>query len=291
MTVRQPGTRIGTGRRRRGFTLVEILVVIGIIVLLVGIGLPMLNRAMRQARITAMSANLVTIATALDAYKADHGDYPRVAADLDAAGNPVAGSLAAPNPPTGAQILAQALVGPAPKSSGNGSATPPTAREPQDGQDGPGFKTRRAPGPDGQYNTDDDIMQGRTYGPYVPADKFKLSNPADPDNPAPPVLLLTLLDNWGKPILYYPARPGANVNVANGYVAVETAALRPMFDAADNAEVPVTELRRALGDESDNGGIETAAGERARHTGPYILWSAGPDGNFGTSDDIRNFER
>src|SRR5688572_16909693 len=64
-------------RRRDAFTLVEILVVIGIIVVLAGILVPLVGRSMRQAKQIRTAADLGSIGTALEAFKADHGDYPR----------------------------------------------------------------------------------------------------------------------------------------------------------------------------------------------------------------------
>src|SRR2546423_15399800 len=66
---------------RRAFTLVEMLVVIGIIVLLVGILLPTVMSVRRSAEKTAVRMELQTIGLALDAYKNDFGDYPRSTTD------------------------------------------------------------------------------------------------------------------------------------------------------------------------------------------------------------------
>lgn len=130
--------------RRRGFTLIELLVVVGMIVALATILLPALHRAYIAAARSRMAADLQVIGNALEAYRADFGDYPRPGPSPNQRPLDQYSKDAAPSLTSGPQILCWALVAPGPAS--------------EDGADGPGFRLRGS--------------TGTIHGPYLPPDRF-----------------------------------------------------------------------------------------------------------------------
>jgi len=79
---------------RRGFTLVEIMIVVAIIALLAAIAIPNLLRARLTANEAAAQASLRTISTAMESLRSTTGSYESVAgtdATLGFLGNPGVG--------------------------------------------------------------------------------------------------------------------------------------------------------------------------------------------------------
>jgi len=69
-------------RNERGFTLIELLIVVAIIAILAAILIPNFLRARAQSQFAASKGNLKNLATALESYFVDRGNYPNAMADL-----------------------------------------------------------------------------------------------------------------------------------------------------------------------------------------------------------------
>jgi type II secretory pathway pseudopilin PulG len=284
--------------RASGFTLVELLVVIGIIILLVSILLPLVLRSRSQAGKIRTQADFQTISVALEAYKNSFDDYPRP----DAAN-------------TGAAVLGKALVGrygdgltPAntvdtndpvnydpmrPYKPGDAvrysnqlyvmiadpvGAPPPsapnsdTARWVQfgatDGADGPGFRLR--------------ANAGQVHGPYIAQGKLNSQGSYLTDMNGGAILYfvarptqptLTVAPSGSSPGPYVDQSGGSLYNADHNFLAVKQYLPNP-----DTNEQVLNRIRIMLGDHNASGHIDNG---EVPITQPFLLWSPGNDGIFG----------
>lgn len=74
-------------RNRRGFTLVEILIVLGLMGILATVVLMNFSGSDTGSKEQALKANLAALRQALDLYKSDHGWYPCTSGDWNNSGN------------------------------------------------------------------------------------------------------------------------------------------------------------------------------------------------------------
>jgi prepilin-type N-terminal cleavage/methylation domain-containing protein len=259
--------------RRCAFTLVEMLVVIGVMTVLVGILVPAVNLGYTYAIKAGMQKNIRVIDIALQAYKNDQNNFPLI--DY----SDISGVMAMNNP--GAVVLCWALVAPG-NTNQDGHGTNPLSLP---DNPAPGFSA---------------VPHGQVYGPYLEMDRFKLVL----DNPliTPPNLnkepSWCIADRYGHPILYFKANESVDVHTIKGYcddVPTPTVGDQPYWNLHDNATGgssalvwPVVDagstanalirMRLMLGDVNYNGQID---GTEAQYKAPYLLWAAGPDELFG----------
>jgi len=73
---------IRSGKQRRGFTLIEILIVVSIIGILVSIAVPIYQKSILRTRESVLRNNLFTIRTVLDEFTYDKQKAPQTLQDL-----------------------------------------------------------------------------------------------------------------------------------------------------------------------------------------------------------------
>ena len=297
-----------------GFTHVELLIVIGIIGVLIGILLPVVNKIRVSSQKVATQGTLNRIVAACDQYFQVLGSYP----------GPVANNNLA-NPP-GTAALSTTVTPPETINFVNYPGTPPTASNVLTSTENMLLSVlgglRRTTTGTIRYEYDfNTVGQGASslntnrpgkIQPYFEARQNELTlayaNPAYSgfagqwnagDSAVPEVL-----DNFAnpKPILYVRAYRGSTGFIASAAVTAPTDPqydVRQLYpygfpvstDTAYQAAFPAdTTAGLAAGDESyfANHEISRPGTIVVRSKDAYMLISAGPDGKYGTSDDIRN---
>lgn len=76
------GRRIPTGNPKRGFTLVELMIVMTIVTILVSIAVPLYQRSILRAKESVLKNNLFTMRTVIDEYTLDKQKAPQTLQDL-----------------------------------------------------------------------------------------------------------------------------------------------------------------------------------------------------------------
>lgn len=73
-------------RKFRGFTLIELMIVISIILILVSIAVPIYSRSIQHAKEAVLRQDLFTLRSVIDQYSIDKGKAPQSLDDLVSAG-------------------------------------------------------------------------------------------------------------------------------------------------------------------------------------------------------------
>ena len=82
MTGSAFGLRIPNPRSRRGFTLIELMIVMSLIVILASIALAVYTNSVTRAKESVLKEDLFRLRDGIDQYYADKGKYPATLDDL-----------------------------------------------------------------------------------------------------------------------------------------------------------------------------------------------------------------
>lgn len=277
-------------RKQTGHTVVELLIVVGIIAILVGLLVPALSAVKKMAKETKQKAQLSTIELGLAAFKNDYGDYPP--------SNWTPAELTGDY--CGAQKLSEALLGWDllgfhPKSAwrsdgldadgGNGTYDPAQTRN-SDGDNVPDtLNERKGPYLEtatvSAFKLDDLFVSGQLASEtYVMCDVFTWKKVTLPDGTTAQA---------GAPILYYRADTSKK-QIREIYNVLDNDAFVQMKYDMDGLVHPL-----GLTDNQYESFYEfiqdpkIEARDWPHRPDSYLLISAGADGRYGTRDDIKNF--
>jgi type II secretory pathway pseudopilin PulG len=291
--------RINKTNKKAAFTIVELLTVMSIIVILIGLLIPALNRVKRYSYEVKQRVQLKGIETALEFFNADFGDYPD-SGPLDPMGVPYCGAMK----------LHEAMIG------RDSMGIHPDSVFRSDGLDGMGKVLYPDANAVNTVTYRDSLSIRR--GPYLPLESIDAFAIGDlyPNTGLFAPWHFVLCDvfktvphlNTGKrvgmPILYYKANTNNfKHNVANPddpdniYNYLDNHVLTSL--GKPGAPTPSVNSQHRLFTANGREGVrfymntknyKITSASRPYRADTFILISAGYDGEYGTPDDICNYE-
>lgn len=181
-------------RRRAGFTITELLIVIGIIILLIGILLPALGKVNERAKVAETNATMEEFAKACEAFRQEFGFYPGIVPEEILAADPQI---------SGTENAIFHLMGGAIDQNDPEFNQAPYATWPQltFGSGANTFRIRVNPSEIGKGPR----IAGQSYAPFFSPKATELAPVAGqvgPDGAADGNAIPDLIDAWGQPIVY-----------------------------------------------------------------------------------------
>jgi len=276
--------------RKAAFTIIELLTVMSIIVILIGVLVPALNNVRKFAQKVKQMAQLHSIEAAIELFNNENDGYPPSGA-LDGAGQPYCGAMKLCEAMMGRDLL----------------GFHPDSAFRADGMDNAGINNI--------YLPTDDNLKAR-LGPYLQfenANAYMLAKIYGTGQTAPfqenSFVLCDVYtrqmrtgEKTGMPILYYKAETSNNLhdpntaptpqdNMGNIYNYWDNHALvnlgKPWEEAGKATTHSLSEPARFYRNTRND---KITMMRRPYRSDSYILLSAGYDGEYGTADDICNFE-
>ncbi|MFA5553693.1 MAG: type II secretion system protein [Phycisphaerae bacterium] len=309
-------TRKRKSGKKGGFTIIEMLTVMSIIVILIGLLVPAVNQVRRYAREVRQKAQFHSISIAMNLFQAENGEYPD-SGELGGDGLPYCGAMKLAEAMVGQDILGYHPDSVFRSDRRNSDNTRYLYRiagvaASETDVDELNRSARKGPylQPENANATRMEDIYGTSLGDFTGANAGKIFVLCDVFSRTIPATGLKM----GMPILYYRARLEGSVNpnrenayakdypnriyrhednddlVALGVPWSATVPRHPLDDLYNLAPPAAPPLPESFYWRINNDNIPLDDG-RPYKADSYILISAGEDGLYGTADDIYNFQR
>jgi len=252
---------------RRGFTLIEILVVVGIIALLVGILLPALGKVQERARMTQTMGLMQEFAKACDAFQQEFGRYPGLVPEEILANDPqISGTENAMLELMGGGVRKNDVDTSTYTNTTTGFDAPGWVELTFTPTGQPAFKVKINVGKIG----DGPFINGKQYPPFFAPKANDLRPTAGQKGELATIKIPDLMDSWGNPIIFL--RAARNVGPLAG-----TNGDRAQFIVLDDGGTKYGAMDPYLGSDSlgDSSLPQTKAG--AQDSPIYTLFEDGSD--------------